>query len=240
MKILVVDDNAHVLALMQRTLEAHGEIEAYHDGEDAFLRATMAPPDLIVTDFRMKRMDGRALVQALRGRKETREVPVIVVATRSDIEEELQGIADQVEEFVTKPFFARDLRTRAKRTLDKVFLNKKQNETAAQGGSSFRGRLSEMGVTDLFQAMEMGAKTCLLSISDGEGETAHIYFSEGQVYNCVMGSLAGDDVVNKVVKFKDGTFEFNFNAPRASGSNTNTGTQGLLMEAMRILDEENR
>ncbi len=202
--------------------------------------ATMAPPDLMVTDFRMKGMDGRALVQALRLRKETREVPVIVVATRNDIDEELQGIADQVDEFVAKPFFARDLGSRAKRSLDKHFLSRKQAETTAGGGSSFRGKLSEMNIMDLFQAMEMGAKTCLISFSDGVHEAANVYFGEGQVYNCKMGSVTGDEVVNRVAKWKDGTFEINFSAPRAAETNTKTGTQGLLMEAMRLLDEENK
>src|SRR5258708_8936229 len=102
----------------------------------------------------MKNMDGRALVQRLRGRAETRSVPVILVATKSDIEEELQGISDQVEELVPKPFFARDLVTRAKRAL----LNRRQADAAAAGGSAIRGRLSEMNIMDLFQSMEMGAK----------------------------------------------------------------------------------
>jgi CheY-like chemotaxis protein len=248
MKIIVVDDNPHVLALMQQTLETHGEVEAYHDGADAFARATMSPPDLIVSDFRMKGMDGRALVERLRGRAETKEVPVILVATKADIDEELHAVADQVEEFVPKPFFARELAARAKRTLDKVFINKKQREVAAAGGSAIRGKLSEMNIMDLFQAMEMGVKTCLITISNTE-HAAQIYFADGQVYHCAMASALtpnapleakGDEVVNRVVKWSEGTFEINFNAPRSTEKTTETGTQGLLMEAMRLMDEENR
>jgi CheY-like chemotaxis protein len=246
MKIFVVDDNPHVLALMQQTLDSHGEVEAYGDGADAFARATMSPPDLIVSDFRMKGMDGRVLVESLRARAETREVPVILVAAKADIDEELQTVADQVDEFVTKPFFARELAARAKRTLDKIYINKKQREAAAAGGSSLRGKLSEMNIMDLFQAMEMGVKTCLITISNGE-HSAEIYFSEGQVYHCTLRpersatvEVKGDAVVNQVAKWKDGTFDINFSAPRSPEKTTETGTQGLLMEAMRLLDEENR
>jgi len=246
MKIFVVDDNPHVLALMQQTLDSHGEVEAYSDGADAFARASMAPPDLIVSDFRMKGMDGRTLLERLRARAETREVPVILVASKADIDEELHGVADQVEEFVTKPFFARELAARAKRTLDKIYINKKQREVAATGGSAIRGKLSEMNIMDLFQAMEMGVKTCLITISNGE-QAAEIYFAEGQVYHCTLGSgrsstvdAKGDAVVNQVVKWQEGTFEINFSAPRSAEKSTATGTQGLLMEAMRLMDEENR
>ena len=96
-----------------------------------------------------------------------------------------------------------------------------------------------MNIMDLFQAMEMGAKTCLLSLSHGD-QTANIYFGEGQVYHCAMGAIKGDEVVNRVAKWPDGTFEINFSAPKAEQKNTETGTQGLLMEAMRLMDEENR
>ncbi len=246
MKIFVVDDNPHVLALMQETLDSHGEVEAYHDGADALARATLSPPDLIVSDFRMKGLDGRALVHQLRGHAETKEVPVILVATKADIEEELHTVADQVEEFVAKPFFARELAARAKRTLDKIYINKKQREAAASGGAAFRGKLSEMNIMDLFQAMEMGVKTCLMTISNGE-HAAQIYFADGQVYHCLLTpersstvEAKGDEVVNRVVKWQDGTFEINFSAPRATEKSTATGTQGLLMEAMRLMDESNR
>ena len=240
MKILLVDDNPHVLALMQKSLEAHGEVEAYHDGTEALLRAIDSPPDLIISDYRMTGLDGRQLLEKLRSRAQTKEVPFILVATKADIEERLQPVADQVEDFVAKPFFVRDLVQRAKRTLDKVFLAKRQRESAATGGA-IRGRLSEMNIMDLFQSMEMGAKSCLITVSDSKGgDTAQLSFADGQLYNAVMGAVAGDKVVNQVVKWPEGTFEINFTATRPTDTNTSTGTQGLLMEAMRLMDEDNR
>lgn len=240
MKILVVDDNKHVLALMQKSLEAHAEVEAYHDGTDALLRALDSPPDLIISDYRMQGLDGRQLLEKLRARPQTRKIPVILVATKADIDERLQGLADQVEDFVPKPFFVRDLVQRAKRTLDKIFLERRQSEEAAGGSGVIRGRLSEMSIMDLFQSLEMGSKTCCLTISDGRGESAQLYFADGQICHAVLGITVGDAVVNKIVHWNDGTFEINFNAPRTSEHTTTTGTQGLLMEALRLLDEENR
>jgi CheY-like chemotaxis protein len=240
-KILVADDNPHVLALLQKSLQAHGEVEAFSDGADVLLRATSNPPDLIVTDYRMKAMDGKALVEKLKARSETKQVPIIVIATKADIDEALQPIADQVEEFITKPFFARDLQARAKRTLDKMFLAKRQAEAAAAGRSGgMSGKLSELNIMDLFQAMEMGAKTCVMNFTGTNGESAQIWFGDGQIYAAQMGKVKGDAVVNTLVKWPDGTFEINFSAPRNPEKNTSTGTQGLLMEALRLMDEENK
>ena len=55
-----------------------------------------------------------------------------------------------------------------------------------------------------------------------------------------LDNMKGDAVVNQVAKWKEGTFEINFSAPKSNEKSTETGTQGLLMEAMRLLDEENR
>ena len=241
MKIFVVDDNPHVLALMERSLAGHGEVQAYQNAGDAFMRAVDSPPDLIVSDYRMKGFNGRELLEKVRGRAETKGVSFILVASKSDIEEQLQGVADQVDEFVSKPFFSKDLVKRVKRTLDKAFLAKRQSESASAGSGNIRGRLSEMNIMDLFQSMEMGAKSCLMTVTDASGaESALLYFGEGQVYHCVCGNVKGDAVVNKIAKWPEGTFEINFSAPKAPDTNTTTGTQGLLMEAMRLMDEDNR
>lgn len=226
---------------MQKSLGGHGEVEAYHDAADAFLRAIDSPPDLIVSDYRMKGFNGRELLEKVRGRAETKGIPFILVASKTDIEEQLQGVADQVDEFVSKPFFSKDLLKRVKRTLDKAFLAKRQSESAAAGSGNIRGRLSEMNIMDLFQSMEMGAKSCMMTVTDATGnESAQLYFGDGQVYHAVFGNITGDKVVNKIVKWPDGTFEINFSAPRATETTTTTGTQGLLMEAMRLMDEDNR
>ncbi len=240
MKILVVDDNPYVLALMQKSLEPHGEVEAYHDGADALLRAVDSPPDLIISDYRMKGLDGRQLLEKLRARPQTQKIPVILIATKSDIEERLQPVADQVEEFVAKPFFVRELVERAKRTMSKIRLEKRQAEAGAAASGVIRGRLSEMNIMDLFQSLEMGSKTCCLTISDGVGDSGELYFVDGQIQHAVSGPARGDQVVNKIVHWQDGSFEINFNAPRATEHTTSTGTQGLLMEALRLMDEENK
>jgi CheY-like chemotaxis protein len=204
-------------------------------------RVAHEPPDLVVTDYRLKgSMDGRQLLQTLKSHPQTKEIPVLLVASRPDIDEKLQDVVHQVDDFIPKPFFARDLVQRAKRCLDKVFLAKRQSEAAAAGSGAFRGRLSEMNIMDLFQSMEMGAKTCLMTISDSQGETAQLYFADGQIYHCVMGEIKGDAVVNRLAKWPDGTFEISFSAPKVEEHTTTTGTQGLLMEALRLLDEENK
>jgi hypothetical protein len=66
-----------------------------------------------------------------------------------------------------------------------------------------------------------------------------MYFAEGQLHHAKVGSIVGDDAVYRVVCWPDGAFQIDFNA-RSSEKSTTKSTQGLLMEALRLLDEQNR
>lgn len=239
-KILLVDDNPLVLDLMRRGLEPHAQIEAVSDGTDALLKALESPPDLVISDYRMTGLDGRQLLEKLRTKPQTQKVPVVLLATKTDVNKKLQAVSDQVEEFFIKPFFIRDLTKRAKRIIDRIHVEKMQRESAGAGGIT--GRLTEMSIMDLFQTLEMGQKTCALTIiGPDEKETAIVYFTDGQISHAVMNQnkLKGDAVINHIVHWNDGAFQLDFNA-RSSERTTTAGTQSLLMEALRLLDEGNK
>jgi CheY-like chemotaxis protein len=239
LKLMLVDDNPLVLDLMRRGLEPHANVEAIGDGADALVKALESPPDLIICDYRMEGLDGRQLIEKLKSKPQTQKVPMVLLASKSDVDERLQGIADQVEDFFIKPFFIRDLTKRAKRILDRIYLEKMQREASAMGGG-ITGRLAEMGVMDLFPTLEQGQKTCALIISGPDGkQTATIYFENGQIHHAVMDNIKGDAVINHIVHWSDGAFQIDFNA-RSAERTTTTGTQGLLMDALRMLDEENK
>jgi hypothetical protein len=73
------------------------------------------------------------------------------------------------------------------------------------------------------------------------GEQGELFFGNGQCRDAKIGNLQGDDAVYKVLLWTDGDFEIDFNAANASDRTTTTrSTTGLLMEAMRLMDESNR
>ncbi len=237
LRVLLVDDNPLVLNLMRQGLEPYAAIEALRDGADALLKALENPPDLVISDYWLDGLDGRQLLEKLRSRPQTQKVPVVLLASKADIDEKLQGISDQVEDLFAKPFFLRDFTKRIKRILDRIYLEKVQRESAA---GAFTGRLAEMSILDLFPTLEQGQKTCALIVTGPDGkQSATIYFADGQIYHAVMGKVAGDAVINQIVHWNEGTFQIDFNA-RSSERSTSGGTQSLLMEALRLMDEEHR
>jgi len=234
-KVLVVDDNALILDLLMKGLAPHCEAQAAADGADALLKIVDDPPDLILCDYRMSGLDGRQLYDKLRARKQTKLIPFIFLASRSDVEEKLRPMVEGVEEFVVKPFL-KDLIRRTKKVIDRLALEKLQSRATRPG--VIQGRLEEMSILDLMQSLEMGQKSCRLTIRH-EGEICEMFFSAGQCADARLGPAEGEEAVYQVVRWPAGEFEIDFNhAPeRATISRTTTG---LLMEALRLMDENAR
>jgi CheY-like chemotaxis protein len=237
-KLLLVDDNPLVRDLIHRGLDTFCEVEVCKDGADALLKVIDTPPDVILCDYKMPGLDGRQLFEKLRGRDATRHIPFLFMASRPDIEERLRPLVDGVEDFITKPFLIKDLVRIAKKVIDRLHLEKLQKQAARPG--VIQGRLEEMSMIDLMQSLEMGQKSCRLIVRNN-GVQGELYFAGGQCRDARVGKVEGDDAVYKVVLWTAGEFEIDFNAANASEKTTTTkNTTGLLMEAMRLMDEANR
>jgi len=235
-RVLVVEDNPLVLDLIKKGLEPHCDLCTAGDGADALLKIADDPPDMIISDFKMPNMDGRQLYEKLRGRDRTKVLPFIFIASRADIEERLRPLVDGVEDFIVKPFFLKEFVRRAKKVVDRLQLEKMQQRSARPG--TVQGRLEEMSIVDLLQSLEMGQKSCKLTVVRS-GETCEMYFTAGACKHAQFGALEGDEAVYKIAAWPDGEFEIDFNT-NTDKVTTTRSTQGLLMEAFRLIDEANR
>src|SRR5881275_2887491 len=234
-RLLLADDNPLVRDLIVKGLEPFCEIEVCQDGGDALLKVVDTPPDVILCDYKMPVLDGRQLFEKLRARDTTRHIPFLFMASRPDIEERLRPLVDGVEDFITKPFLLKDLIRITKKVVDRLHLEKLQQSASRPG--VIQGHLEEMSMTDLLQSLEMGSKSCRLMVRRGT-ERGELYFSNGHCRDAKIGDIEGDDAVYKVILWTDGEFEIDFNAASASQRTTTTKTTtGLLMEAMRLMDE---
>jgi CheY-like chemotaxis protein len=237
-KLLLAEDNPLVRELIVKGLEHACNVITAADGADALLKVVDDPPDLILCDYKMPGLDGRQLFEKLRAREATRHIPFLFMASRADIEERLRPLVDGVEEFITKPFLIKDLVRITKKVVDRLHLEKLQKRASRPG--VIQGRLEEMSMIDLMQSLEMGQKSCRLAVRKG-GEQGELYFANGQCRDAKIGKVEGDNAVYKVVLWTEGEFEIDFNAANASNRTTTTrNTTGLLMEAMRLMDEANR
>ena len=143
---------------------------------------------------------------------------------------------DAADDYLEKPFFLKDATRRIKRMIDRIALEKMAKTAPSDG--VVRGNLSQMNVIDLMQSLEMGRKSCQLSLSN-DGDKCEVFFVEGQVKHATYGSLVGDAAVFKVLRWTGGNFQLDFEG-KTDKETTQLNTQGLLMEGLRLLDESAR
>ena len=129
--IALVDDDRNIIASVSVTLEAEGySVRTYNDGQSALPELLENPPDLVVSDIKMPRMDGMELLRRLR---EKSNLPVIFLTSKDEEIDELLGLRLGAEDFIKKPFSQRLLVERIKVVLRRLRLGAAEGQ---EGGGS--------------------------------------------------------------------------------------------------------
>lgn len=116
-RILLVDDNADMRDYVRRLLSQCYTVEVATDGLTALQRIRQQPPDLVLTDVMMPGLDGFELLRELRADPETQQIPIILLSARAGAESRLEGLAAGADDYLIKPFSARELLARVESSL---------------------------------------------------------------------------------------------------------------------------
>ena len=111
-RVLVADDNADMREYVSRLLGRSYEVIAVEDGQAALDQIRSDPPDLVLADVMMPHLDGFELLAAIRADERTRTLPVIMLSARAGEEARIEGLDAGADEYLTKPFAARELMAR--------------------------------------------------------------------------------------------------------------------------------
>jgi signal transduction histidine kinase/CheY-like chemotaxis protein len=111
-KILLADDNADMREYVARLLAGRYQVRAVADGTEALRQALAEPYDLILSDVMMPGLDGFALLKELRAHTQTRTVPVVLLSARAGEESRVDGLGAGADDYLIKPFTARELLAR--------------------------------------------------------------------------------------------------------------------------------
>ena len=116
--VLVADDDEDILQLLSFRLERAGyEIVQARNGDEALRLALELRPSLAILDVMMPGLTGFDVTRELRRREETRTMPIILLTAKAQATDVSQGMAAGADEYVKKPFDARDLKERVDRLL---------------------------------------------------------------------------------------------------------------------------
>jgi PAS domain S-box-containing protein len=128
-RLLLADDNADMRDYVRRLLGGLHEVEAVPDGQAALEAVRARRPDLVLTDVMMPRLDGFGLLRAIRDDPDLNDLPVIMLSARAGEEASIEGRSAGADDYLVKPFSARELIARVHTALTMARLRREHTES---------------------------------------------------------------------------------------------------------------
>lgn len=229
--VLLVDpDPEETTVLELRLVEQGFDVRQARTAEQALKLLSTGEIQLVVSELDLDRGDGFALLAEARRQPWGRNLPWVVVTSRTSREDAQRAFESGVSDYLTKPVSADLFVAKAKQILER-----EATRGAVRGVS---GSLKEMGLPEIVQILWHGRKTGRLKVRS-ESESGEIHFVNGALYNALFATLRGEEAFFAMLRLEDGEFalEPGFEAPQQV---IQSSPEALLLEGMRRLDESNR
>jgi len=220
--ILIVDDDLGLQKILGLSLQKYKDdftILFAADGEEAIRTLENRTINLLVTDIKMPKVDGLALLSHMSVNYPA--VPCIVL-TSYTVPGLKEKLSSRILHFLKKPVDPPVLASLILKAL----------ERANSGGA-----LSGVSVPGLMQIIEAEEKTCLLAVRANGKEQGGMYFHDGVLYDAVCGKLKGEAAALKLIALDDAQIDYRQLPPKKLSRQIKTGMQALILEAMRLKDE---
>jgi two-component system, OmpR family, phosphate regulon response regulator PhoB len=119
--ILIAEDEASLMTLLRYNVEKEGYRAAEaRDGEEALLLAAEDTPDLVILDWMLPKVSGIEVCRRLRGRAETKNVPIVMLTARGEEADRVRGLDTGADDYITKPFSMTELLARMRAVLRRI------------------------------------------------------------------------------------------------------------------------
>ncbi|WP_407890095.1 ATP-binding protein [Scytonema sp. NUACC26] len=153
-RILLADDNADMREYVRKLLSTKYEVVAVADGEAALAAASEQLPDLVLSDVMMPKLDGFGLLRRLREDERTRSVPILFLSARAGEESRIEGLDAGADDYLIKPFSARELLARVKATLEMSRLRQETARSRIEVEAAKERAIVIERVTDAFYGLD--------------------------------------------------------------------------------------
>jgi DNA-binding response OmpR family regulator len=134
-RVLVVEDEAHIRELIQLHLGLEGfDIDVVADGQEALVRTSSEPFDLIILDLMLPGVDGISIARAVRRDGPNQDVPILMLTARREESDKVLGLESGADDYLAKPFGIRELVARARALLRRPRRSQLQAEAVSVNG----------------------------------------------------------------------------------------------------------
>jgi uncharacterized protein (TIGR02266 family) len=235
--LVIDDDNAAVDRVAKAFRQRRDVVRTAQDGLQGLGECLKRPPDAVVSDVQMPRMDGWQLVRILRSRPSLSSVPVLFLTSLWGAEERLRAYKLGVDDFVSKASEEEELLVRVDRAVDRA---RRPGATLTQR-KTLRGDLEQVSLASVLSFLEMEKKTGVLLLVGRH--TARVFIDSGRPLKVELdGSRTLQDqhrLMSRVLDWTAGQFEFGAQDV-ACEDELRSSVTSILLEHARVRDESQR
>ena len=179
-RVLIVDDNSDMRAYVQRLLATRWEVDVAEDGRSALDLIRERKPDLVLSDVMMPRLDGFGLLRELRADPALRDLPVILLSARAGEDARIDGLEGGADDYLTKPFSARELIARVTANLAMARLRREATRELLESETRFRNMAENSPV--------------IMWMTDQKGEVVYVNRRWSEFTGQAVGAALGQGV----------------------------------------------
>ena len=229
-KILIIDDDVITAAAVQEYLSNFG-YEIYHaiDGLEGVNMVEKILPDLILLDINMPGKDGFQTLEEIKRTPEFSGIPVIFLSAYDRSNLKVKGLELGADDYITRPFEQAELLARIRVALRRCGRIQKE-----KNGRTLEGNLSDMGLIDLIQSLDMGKKTAVVKLKDLDGE---LILENGLLVFARQGSFTGKDALNRILLVEGGGFSVSYDKIPDDIPKQPVQPMKAIMDAVTYIDE---
>src|SRR4051812_11181494 len=233
--LLVADPDPRSLRLLELALRRAGfGVATASDGGEALRRIQRASPELVLADVALPTQDGFTVCRTVRASDRFGTIPILLMSSDPNPDLRIRAAEAGADDFLEKPILVKELVELVRELLSERASASHAARSRATP-AALAGSVSDLGLVDLFNSLETWQKSGIVHCEDGE-RTARVWVRDGQVVDAEVESLQGEAAFYRLLGWEGGTFRVEFGqfhrVPR-----TELGTQALLLEGMRRIDE---
>jgi CheY-like chemotaxis protein len=237
-RVLVVDDDPHLLNLLDLRLAEQGfNVMLAPSAQEALKRVSEEQPDIVIADIMMPGMDGYQLCERIRANEKLQNTPFIFLSALADTQDKVRGLRLGADDYLTKPFEFHELLARIEILLDRYSRYQETFEQAAEIATA--GNIEDLGVIDLLQMLSFGQKTGEVHL-ESDGEEGFLYLMSGRLIAATYRDKKGRAALPTLLSWSRGRFKVKLADSLSVIPTIESQTDEAIFEALRELDETER
>lgn len=207
-KILIIDNFEQETVELRKSLITFGyEVRIVQKGSEVEAYFNEFLPELMVIETRLADTNLANLIQYVRAKAEHKPIPIIATGNPRTVEERLDVLSREVDDFIYKPFDLDEFMVRLDNLIREVSEAKEQQPVTGKG---FSGSLAEMTLVDLLQTLEVGKKTGIISLYT-HGREGKVFIVQGDVVDAQLQNLEARQALMRMFTWTEGQFTVDMN-----------------------------